>query len=40
MISSFPELAAATAAIGRLRDDGLHEGFADFDRVVVDEART
>ena len=39
MISSFPELAAATAAIGRLRDDELPEGFADFDRVVVDEVQ-
>ena len=35
----FPELAAATAAIGRLRADELPEGFADFDRIVVDEAQ-
>ena len=33
----FPELVAATRAIGRLRDDELPEGFDDFDRVVVDE---
>ncbi len=37
MLSIFPELAAATAAVGRLRDGELPEGFADFDRVVVDE---
>lgn len=35
----FPELAAATAAIARLRDDVLPEGFAEFDRVVVDEVQ-
>jgi len=33
----FPELVAATTAIGRLRDDELPEGFDDFDRIVVDE---
>ena len=33
----FPELVAATRAIGRLRDDDLPEGFDDFDRIVVDE---
>ena len=33
----FPELVAATRAIGRLRDDELPEGFDDFDRIVVDE---
>ena len=33
----FPELVAATGAIGRLRDDDLPEGFDDFDRIVVDE---
>ena len=33
----FPELVAATGAIGRLRDDELPEGFDDFDRIVVDE---
>ena len=35
----FPELAAAAAAVARLRDDELPAGFADFDRVVVDEAQ-
>ena len=35
----FPELAAAAAAIGRLRNDDLPEGFAEFDRVVVDEVQ-
>ena len=35
----FPELAAAAAAVARLRDDELAAGFADFDRVVVDEAQ-
>ena len=39
MGSIFPELAAATAAVGRLRDGELPEGFADFDRVVVDEVQ-
>ncbi len=33
----FPELVAATGAIGRLRDGDLPEGFDDFDRIVVDE---
>ena len=33
----FPELVAATRAIGRLRDDDLPEGFDDVDRIVVDE---
>ena len=33
----FPELVAATRAIGRLRDDELPAGFDDFDRIVVDE---
>ena len=33
----FPELVAATGAIGRLRDGELPEGFDDFDRIVVDE---
>ena len=35
----FPELAAAVAAVGRLRDDDLPEGFAEFDRIVVDEVQ-
>ena len=35
----FPELVAATGAIGRLRDDDLPAGFDDFDRVVVDEVQ-
>ena len=35
----FPELAAAAAAIARLRDGDLPEGFAEFDRIVVDEAQ-
>ena len=35
----FPELAAAATAIRRLRDDELPEGFAEFDRVVVDEVQ-
>ena len=35
----FPELAAATAAIARLRDDELPEGFDKIDRVVVDEVQ-
>ena len=35
----FPELAAAAAAIGRLRNDDLPAGFAEFDRVVVDEVQ-
>ncbi len=39
MVSVFPELAAATAAVGRLRDGALPEGFADFDRVVIDEVQ-
>ena len=38
-VGSFPELAAATAAIGRLRDGELPEGFVEFDRVVVDEVQ-
>ena len=37
MRAVFPELVAATGAIGRLRDDELPEGFDDFDRIVVDE---
>ena len=39
MVSIIPELAAATAAVGRLRDGELPEGFAEFDRVVVDEVQ-
>ena len=39
VVRMFPELAAAAAAIGRLRDDRLPEGFAEFDRVVVDEVQ-
>ncbi len=39
MSQIFPELAAATAAVGRLRDGELPEGFADFDRVVVGEVQ-
>ena len=35
----FPELVAATRAIGRLRDDDLPEGLDDFDRIVVDEVQ-
>ena len=35
----FPELAAAVAAIERLRSDDLPEGFAEFDRIVVDEVQ-
>ena len=37
--SVFPELVAATRAIERLRRDDVPEGFADFDRVVVDEVQ-
>ncbi len=37
--SVFPELVAATRAIERLRRDEVPEGFADFDRVVVDEVQ-
>ena len=33
----FPELAAATLAIDRLRNDDIPEGFDGFDRIVVDE---
>ena len=39
MVSVFPELAAATAAVGRLRDGKLPAGFAEFDRVVVVEVQ-
>lgn len=35
----FPELMAARAAIERLRADALPPGFAEFDRVVVDEVQ-
>ena len=35
----FLELAAATAAIVRLLDDELPEGFEGFDRIVVDEVQ-
>ena len=38
-VGIFPELAAATAAVRRLRDGELPEGFAEFDRVVVDEVQ-
>ena len=37
--SVFPELVAATRAIEQLRRDEVPEGFADFDRVVVDEVQ-
>ncbi len=37
--SVFPELVAATRAAERLRRDEIPEGFADFDRVVVDEVQ-
>ena len=37
--SVFPELVAATAAIDRLRDGSLPEGFDHFDRIVVDEVQ-
>ena len=37
--SVFPELVAATRAIERLRRDEVPEGFAGFDRVVVDEVQ-
>ena len=37
--SVFPELVAATRAVERLRRDEVPEGFADFDRVVVDEVQ-
>ncbi len=33
----FPELVAATRAVGRLRDNDVPEGFDHFDRIVVDE---
>lgn len=36
---AFPELAAATRALARLGRDELPPGFAEFDRVVVDEAQ-
>ena len=35
----FPELIAATQAVGRLRDDEVPEGYGAFDRVVVDEVQ-
>ena len=35
----FPELAAAAVAIERLRGDDLPAGFAEFDRIVVDEVQ-
>lgn len=35
----FPELAAASDAIAALIDDRLPDGYADFDRIVVDEAQ-
>ena len=35
----FPELLAATATLDRLYDGSMREGFASFDRVVVDEAQ-
>lgn len=35
----FPELLAATTTLDRLRDGPMREGFAFFDRVVVDEAQ-
>ena len=37
--SVFPELVAATRAAERLRRDEIPEGFADFDRIVVDEVQ-
>ena len=36
---AFPELAAASDSILRLRQDHLPRGFDDFDRIVVDEAQ-
>ena len=35
----FPELAAATEAVDRLRQDQIPEGFESFDRIVVDEVQ-
>ena len=35
----FPELAAATEAVDRLRHDRIPEGFGSFDRIVVDEVQ-
>ena len=35
----FPELAAATEAVDRLRQDRIPEGFESFDRIVVDEVQ-
>ncbi|MDE0193394.1 MAG: hypothetical protein OXQ90_18725, partial [Gammaproteobacteria bacterium] len=37
--SVFPELVAATATLDRLRVSPIREGFAFFERVVVDEAQ-
>ena len=37
--SVFPELVAATRAAERLRRDEIPAGFADFDRIVVDEVQ-
>jgi len=39
MESVFPELLAATTAVDRLRISPIREGFAYFERVVVDEAQ-
>jgi len=35
----FPELAAAHAALSRLREAGAPSGFLDYDRIVVDEVQ-
>jgi len=35
----FPELVAATTTVNRLRVSPIREGFAFFDRIVVDEAQ-
>ena len=35
----FPELAAATEAVDRLRQDQIPEGFESIDRIVVDEVQ-
>ncbi len=35
----FPELVAASTAVDLLRDDSMPEGYAFYDRVVVDEAQ-
>lgn len=37
--TAFPELAAATDSVRRLRQDHLPRGFDEFDRVVVDETQ-